>query len=217
LIFILVPISALTIAERLPLVHLVFTHTRLHEGDLQATAVALSYFSIGMFAWGAQNILARGFYATGNTIIPAVAGTLMTGLSLPLYWFLVQRLQYRGLALASSIGIIAYTLVLFVLLNRRTQNREAGGLVIFFAKVSAASAGAGLACYALAGWAENFLPWQRPLGALAVLAIVTAVGILLLVLLMKLLRVTEFESYLKLASAAVWRRMGRVPGNGTGV
>jgi putative peptidoglycan lipid II flippase len=217
LIFILVPISALTIAERLPLVHLVFTHTRLHEGDLQATAITLSYFSIGMFAWGAQNILARGFYATGNTIIPAVAGTLMTGLSLPLYWILVQRLQYRGLALASSIGIIAYTLVLFVLLNRRTQNREAGGLVIFFTKVSVASAGAGLLCYALAGWAEGFLPWQRPLGALAVLVIVTAVGILLLGLLMKLLRVSEFEGYLKLASAAVWRRMGRVPGNSAGV
>jgi hypothetical protein len=80
-------------------------------------------------------------------------------------------------------------------------------LVTFFAKVSAASAGAGLACYALTGRVESFLPWQRPLGALAVLVIVTAVGILLLGLLMKLLRVSEFESYLKQVSAAVARRI----------
>lgn len=217
LIFLLVPISALTMAERLPLVHLVFAHTRLNEADLQATAVALSYFSIGMFAWGAQNILARGFYATRNTITPAVAGTLMTALSLPMYWFLVRRSQYRGLALASSIGITLYTIVLFVLLNRRTKNREANSLVVFFAKVSLASAAAGLGCYALTGWVERFLPWQRPLGALAVLVIVTAAGILLLGLLMKLLGLSEFESYLKRVLSAAGRRMGRVPGNATGV
>ena len=212
LIFILVPISAFTIAESLPLVHLVFTRTRLNEGDFHATAVALSFFSVGMFAWGAQNILARGFYATRNTITPAVVGTLMTFISLPLYRFLMDRTQYRGLAMASSIGIIAYTIVLFVLLIRRTQNHDATALVVFFAKVSAASLGAGVACYALGNWVQGFFPWRRPIGALAVLTIVTAAGVLLLGLLMKLFGVSEFETYLKQAWSALTRRTGRVRG-----
>jgi putative peptidoglycan lipid II flippase len=213
LIFILVPISAFTIAESLPLVHVVFAHTRLNNDDFHATAIALSFFSVGMFAWGAQNILARGFYATRNTITPAVVGTLMTVISLPLYRFLMARSQYRGLALASSIGIIAYTIVLFVLLIRRTQNHKAGALMLFFARVSAASVGAGVACYALGAWAENFLPWSRPIGALAVVAMTTAAGVLLLGLLMKLFGVSEFESYLKQAWSALSRKVGRVPGN----
>ena len=63
LIALLVPISALTIAESSPVVYLVFSHTRLRGPDFNATAATLVLFSLGMFAWGAQNILARGFYA----------------------------------------------------------------------------------------------------------------------------------------------------------
>src|SRR5208337_1874195 len=44
LILILMPISALTIAQTTPIVYLVFSHTRLRAGDLQATATTLAVF-----------------------------------------------------------------------------------------------------------------------------------------------------------------------------
>ena len=71
LIATLVPISALMIAQSAPVVYLVFSHTRMRPPDLDATAATLVFFSLGLFAWGAQYILARGFYATRNTWIPA--------------------------------------------------------------------------------------------------------------------------------------------------
>jgi len=216
IIFLLVPISALTIAESQPLVRVAFAHTRMHEADMAATGIALAIFSIGMFGWGAQYILARGFYATRDTITPAVVGTIMTALNIPLYWLLVRRSQYRGLATASTIGIIVYTIVLFVLLVRRTQNRESRALVALFAKVSAASLGSALGAYLLGRWMEGFLPWQRAYAALAVLVIVTAAGVLLLGILLRLLRVTELENYLKRTLSLVTRRFGRVPGNAAG-
>ena len=74
LILLLMPISALTIAQATPLVYLVFSHTRLKAADLHATAATLAVFSLGMFAWGAQNILARGFYAARDTLTPAIVG-----------------------------------------------------------------------------------------------------------------------------------------------
>jgi putative peptidoglycan lipid II flippase len=199
IVFLLVPISALTIAQSLPLVHLVFAHTRLRAPDMQATAVTLAFFSIGMFAWGAQYNLARGFYATRDTITPAVVGTVMTALNLPLYWWLVRRSQHVGLALASSLGIVAYTLVLFVLLNRRTKNHAQAGLIAFFCKVTAASAVAGLACYKLTAWLETRMSWQGPLGSLLLLVIASTVGIAVLAVALKILRVPELESYLKRA------------------
>ena len=83
LVALLVPISALTIAQTAPIVYLVFSHTRMTDSDLNATAATLIFFSLGMFAWGAQNILARGFYATRNTLVPAIVGTVVTALTLP--------------------------------------------------------------------------------------------------------------------------------------
>ncbi|MGC1128019.1 MAG: murein biosynthesis integral membrane protein MurJ [Candidatus Acidiferrales bacterium] len=203
LILLLVPISALTIAQSLPLVHLVFSHTRLRGPDMQATAATLAYFSLGMFAWGAQYILARGFYATRDTITPAVVGTVMTALNIPLYWWLVHREQHLGLALASSLGIIAYTIVLFVLLNRRTRNRQQGSLLIFFAKVAAASVVAGYGAHRLTDYLERFINWRGPLGALLLLAIVSTLGFLLAGVLMKLFRVRELDSYLRRALSYV--------------
>jgi putative peptidoglycan lipid II flippase len=195
LLLFIVPVSALTIAQSRPLVYLVFSHTRLRGPDLDATALALAVFSLGMFAWSAQGILARGFYATRDTLTPAVAGTLLTLLSLPLYWLLVRRAQYLGLALASSIGIIVYAAALFVLLERRTANCDAGGLLLFFAKMSAASAAAGLLSFRIVSWLETSVNWRTTHGAFLVLVVTSVIGLALTAVFAKLLRVRELNRY----------------------
>ena len=197
LILLLVPVSALTMALSSPLVYLVFSHTRLRAFDLHATASTLVFFSVGMFAWGAQNILARGFYAARDTLTPAVVGTGLTFLNIPLYWLLVHRYQHVGLALSSSIGIIVYTAVLFVLLNRRTANPEATSLVWFFVKVSTASALAAAVSSALAGWLKPYIAWQTTHGAFLVLLLASSVGCVLTLVLSKALGVRELDPYLR--------------------
>src|SRR5947199_3355472 len=196
-ILLLVPISALTVAQCRPLVYLVFTHTRLKGADFDATASALAYFSLGMVAWGVQGILARGFYAARDTITPAVAGTILTFLNLPLYWLLVRRFQYRGLALASSVGILVYTAALFVLLTRRLENREAGDLPKFSLKLTVASALAALAAYGAVRWWQARFAWQSPVRALVLLAAASSVDFILTALLAKLMRVREVDEYLR--------------------
>jgi putative peptidoglycan lipid II flippase len=195
-LLLLLPVSALTIAESRPLVYLVFSHTRLRPEDLDATAAALDLFSLGMVAWGVQGILARGFYAARDTITPAVVGTVLTFLGLPAYWLLVKRFQYGGLALASSLGIVAYTEVLFVLLARRLKNPEAGSLLKFSLKVTLASALAALASYGIVRWWEARFAWQTMTGAFAVLVPASAAGFILAALLAKLMRVREVDEYI---------------------
>jgi putative peptidoglycan lipid II flippase len=196
LILLLMPISALTVAQATPLVYLVYSYTRLRAADLQATAAALAVFSLGMFAWGAQNILARGFYAARDTLTPAIVGTALTFLNLPLYWWMAHHYQYLGLAVASSVGIIEYTLLLFVLLNRRTKNAESGEIVWFFLKITAASAIAAAVCFKLTQALHARIGWQTTLRALAVLVIVSSVGFVLTGVLAKLFRVRELDAYL---------------------
>jgi putative peptidoglycan lipid II flippase len=196
LILLLMPISALTIAQATPVVYLIYSHTRLKPADLHSIAIALSVFSLSMFAWGAQNILARGFYAARDTMTPAITGTALTVLNLPLYWWLGHRYQYLGLAMASSAGIIAYTLLLFALLNRRTKNPESAGIVWFFFKVTVASVIAAVVSYKLAEALHTRIGWETTLRALVVLVIVSSVGVVITGVLAKLFRVRELDPYL---------------------
>ena len=205
MIALLVPISALTIAQSSPVVYLVFSHTRLRGPDFDATSAALVLFSLGMFAWGAQNILARGFYATRNTMTPAIVGTLLAFANLPVYWLLVRREAHLGLAFASSLGITVYTIVLFLLLNRRTHNREAGAIVGFFLKITTVSAGVAWVCHRLQLFLEPHFAWHTTAGAFTLLVIVTTVGIVLLLIAAKLLRIQEFDELIRRFRASLFR------------
>jgi len=193
----LLPISALVIAQSTPLTHFLFSHTRLRGSDFEATSAALRVFSLGMFAWAMQNILARAFYAARDTITPAVVGTGITFLSLPAYWWLAHHFQYLGLAWASTLGITSCTVILLFLLNRRIRSREGRSFLVFFLKIGAISALTGVACFELSNWLGARLGWQTTHQALLVLVIVTSAGLALTVLLAKLLRLKELEDYLK--------------------
>jgi hypothetical protein len=57
-------------------------------------------------------------------------------------------------------------------------------------------------------WLEMRISWQEPLGALLLLAIATTIGIVVLGLSLKLLRVPELEVYLEKALTLAGR--GRV-------
>ncbi len=197
LILLLTPIAALTIAQSVPLVHLVYSHTRLRETDFLATAGTLVWFSAGMFAWGAQNILARAFYAMRDTITPAVVGTSLTILSVPVYWLLSRKEQHIGLAMASSIGITVYTIILFALLLRRTHGAGGRGLIGFFCKVLLASVAAGAASWKLVSVLGEHFSWLRFSGAFLDLCVASLAGLVLTALVCKLLGVKEMDSYLK--------------------
>jgi putative peptidoglycan lipid II flippase len=197
LLLMIVPVSALTIAMNRPLVFFVFSHTRLNVPDLNATAAALALFSISMFAWGAQNILARGFYAGRNTLRPALIGTAITFLNLPVYWLLVKPMQFKGLALASSIGITAYAMVLFVSLYRSTGNKAILEMVRFFLRVAVASCIGAAGAFEVVRLLEGRTDWHRTLGAFVVLIVATPVGLALTGLTARVLRIRELDDYLK--------------------
>ena len=72
-----------------------------------------------MFLWSAQAIYSRAFYAAGNTLVPMTAGTIVTIVSLPIYFMLFHLLGAMGLAIASDIGILMQTLAIAGLLHRR--------------------------------------------------------------------------------------------------
>ena len=111
-------LSAWMIAMGGPAVDLVFRGGLFQRQDAGAMALYFGIFSISLCFWSAQAIYARAFYATGNTVTPMVAATLVTLASLPVYSLLFRLHGAPGLAFASDIGITVQACVFALLLTR---------------------------------------------------------------------------------------------------
>jgi putative peptidoglycan lipid II flippase len=108
------------------LVDLVLRGGKFNAADSAQAAIYFAIFSISLCLWSAQAIYARAFYAAGNTIVPMIAGTAVTVVSLPIYALLYRLHGASGLAIASDIGIALQTVTLAVLLHQRRMVSLAG-------------------------------------------------------------------------------------------
>lgn len=117
------------------LVALVYGRGKLAPAEIEEIGAALALVSLGLGAWSAQTVLARGFYALGNTWLPALLGTIVAVAFYPLYVFLRGELGLGGLAIASSAAIVSYVALLGWLLARdlaRGTLPDEGGWGAFF-------------------------------------------------------------------------------------
>jgi putative peptidoglycan lipid II flippase len=107
------------IALAVPLVTLIYRGGHFSSGDARACAAYFVVFCLSMFLWSAQAIYSRAFYAAGNTLLPMLAGTIVTVVSWPIYGSLYHAHGAMGLAFASDLGIALQTIVLAVLLHQK--------------------------------------------------------------------------------------------------
>jgi putative peptidoglycan lipid II flippase len=119
-------LSSLMIAMAAPSVDLVFRGGRFGAAEAGHMAMFFAIFSFSLCFWSAQAIYARAFYATGNTVTPLVASTIVTAAALVIYKLLYVGDGPVGLAIASDIGIVIQTVTLAVLLHRRRMVSLAG-------------------------------------------------------------------------------------------
>jgi putative peptidoglycan lipid II flippase len=121
--FVTVPSSLglLVLAE--PVVAVLFRHGRFDAHNVAVTAGALTFYTLGIVAYGSNEILLRGFYALRDTVRPVVVGSVVVVVGFALNWVLLHVMQQDGLALAYSL--VGY---LELLLLGRWLHRRIGGL-----------------------------------------------------------------------------------------
>ncbi len=118
LIFIngLATVLLLVLAE--PMIRLLFQHGAFRDADTRLTAVALRCLAPGLIAFSLNNIVARAFYALGDTRTPMVISVACLALNLILGFCLIPYLYQAGMGLANSASAIANTGFLFYALRR---------------------------------------------------------------------------------------------------
>lgn len=121
ILFVTVPASALLFLLADPIITLLLQSGRFDVRGTLMTASALRFYSLGIFAWSAQAILTRGFYALQDTWTPVISGTVMTVIFVVMNWLVVNAsdMGVGGLALATSIAAVLHMIVMFALLRHR--------------------------------------------------------------------------------------------------
>jgi putative peptidoglycan lipid II flippase len=130
-----IPFSVLLMVLRSEVVLMLFQRGRFDATATLLTANVLMYFLVGAFAFAANTVVVRGYFASQNTLFPAVYGSIAVLLSIPLYILGMRLLGARGVALAVSLSGILQVAILYSLWNRRSNNTDSRKVYLFYAKM----------------------------------------------------------------------------------
>jgi putative peptidoglycan lipid II flippase len=134
-IALVIPFSVLFMVLRSEVVRIIFQRGKFDTIATALTAEVLMYLLVGAFAFAAYTIVVRGYFASQDTFFPALYGTIVVILSIPLYLLAMNLLGVRGVALAVSLSGIFQVTVLYALWNKRSNNTESRRVYAFYVKI----------------------------------------------------------------------------------
>jgi putative peptidoglycan lipid II flippase len=201
----LIPLSILLVILRQEVVVILFLQGRFDAQAVRLTADTLPWLLLGAAAFASQTVVVRGYYATQDTLFPALYGSFAVIASLPLYVFGMRWFGTVGVASAISLSAWLQVILLYVLWNRRSGNTGARGVFRVIGQMLVAGALVGGLTWwgKQAFWVDGLLLGKA--ASFMVAGTVTVVYLLLLGLWGKWAGVTEITS----GFVRVQARLGR--------
>jgi len=194
-IFLVIPFSVLFIILRQEIVMVLFQRGAFDSQATQLTAGILPFFLVGAFAFAAQTIVSRGYFATQNTLFPAIFSSICVVAGLPLIYAGMNFMGVKGVALGLSVSVSASSMLLFESWNRKSGNKGKKEVYYFFLKLVLVS----LAMGGILQWIYKTLITQISPGTLVSnLAICIILGIIFLFLLFLMGRICQIKEILTL-------------------
>ncbi|GHU50659.1 putative lipid II flippase MurJ [Clostridia bacterium] len=121
LLFFLIPMTVGLFILSKPLARLIFQVGKYDEFAANLTALALSYFSLGMLGFGMQTILSRAFYAQKNANVPLFTGIAAVLTNACLSTLLIKPLGVGGVALSSSVSFTLIAAIMLVFMYKKNK------------------------------------------------------------------------------------------------
>ena len=169
-LFLTLPATMILMSLAHPIVALLYQHGRFGADDSWQTAQALWGYAVGLSAFSAVRVLVPVYYSLGMTRIPVTISFVTIAINVVLNIMLMEPLQHRGLALATSISSVLNFVLLFEVLRRKIGPMGGRALSRSAGKIFLASLLAALAAFAAAWEVEGWL------GLTSVVARVAVVG-----------------------------------------
>jgi putative peptidoglycan lipid II flippase len=200
-LYLSLPASMILLILRIPAVRLAFGAGSFPWQATLLTGQVVALFAISVFAQSAIQILVRGFYALNNTKTPLILAVLAVILNVLLSFSLVYtfNLNILGLALAISISSFFHAGLLFFFLSKLVNGFAPKQLLIPFLKMSLATIVTGFALWIPLRVLDRFiLNTAKTLQLIVLVIIVCLIGMSVYLLLSKLLKIKELDSFSRL-------------------
>ncbi len=170
--FLNVPSAVGLIVLARPIISLLFEHGRFGAADTDATAHALVFYAIGLYAYSAVKVFAPAFYALDLARVALWGSVLGMASNVALNVTLYPVLGYRGVALGTSLAAGANVAVLALAWRSRYGGLGGAGTVRQLGKVLIASAALALTAWLAEHGLARVLPGGKTLAGQLALALV---------------------------------------------
>jgi putative peptidoglycan lipid II flippase len=150
--------SVLLVILATPIIRLIFEHGKFTEFSTQRASLALTFLAPGLIAFSMVNILARGFYALGDTQTPMKISIVCLALNLVFALLVVWPLRQAGLGLANTLSAVFNVALLFYALRRKLKFLELDELRRSIAPLLLAAT-----CAGIVAWFASRM-WEQSIG-----------------------------------------------------
>jgi putative peptidoglycan lipid II flippase len=158
LIFVNLIASVLLLVLAEPIIRLIFEHGKFDQGSTQRASFGLACLAPGLVAFSMVNVLARAFYALGDTQTPMQISVVCLGLNLVFALWLILPFRQGGLGIANTLTAAWNVGLLLYALRRKLARLDLAPLVRVLPAELGSATGAGAAA-----WAAKYY-WERSLG-----------------------------------------------------
>lgn len=210
ILFLIIPCSIGILLLRAQIVRVILGSGAFDWTATIATANALAFFALGLWAQSLIPLFARAFYALSDTKTPFVLGVIAELMSIIAALLLMKPLGVAGLALAGSIGATLNCVFLAVALRASTQNMEESKLLGLCYRLTAAGLAMAVAIQAIKYPLAKIFNEHHSIGILSQGLASGILGLLVYGLVCRLLRVQEMVD-LQQSLKRRWLKLWNVP------
>ncbi len=190
-VFAILPVTALALALRGPLIRLLFERGLFTGAATEAVAASFAAFAIGLPAFAAYYVITRTYYALHDMATPVRIGVVMIALNALLDYLLMQVLGVAGIALATAIVGHINVAALLWRLRGKLGHIDGGRLVQTILRTGLAAGIAGGAMALLGVGIPTIVPVTRLSGQLVQVGLAAAGGALVYLGVCRVLGVEE--------------------------
>lgn len=115
----ILPLMAIFMILSEPFADIIYGHGAMKPEDVDAIAVLLKFYSVGMAGLAVNEVLSKTFFSLQNSRIPMITSVISMVVNVALAYVLFNVMQVNGLALATAIGSITNAVLNAVLLKKK--------------------------------------------------------------------------------------------------
>lgn len=119
LLFLVVPSMAVFTVYAADVIKLTLSYGKFDAVAAKVTSEALFYYSLGLYFYTAIHLVTRGFYGMKDSKEPVKYSILSIGVNVFLNWLLIDKFQYKGLALATAVAAGVNFICLLFIYNKK--------------------------------------------------------------------------------------------------